>query len=230
VTLEEFGQVAPASASLTLVTNAVAGKTFLKDNVDCRCGAAVLSSASICWPLNLVCVRFVRCDFNRGSGNTRTMRRATKRFLRQLKPKQIFKENGLNEFRLGWRGVLCVMACTAIFSFLFDSLGHFELVLPVIFSSGVIAIAVAFRWQLRHHLWFWAVVAITVALHALVIVYQSWTTTWVPAAVLAGYMTVDLYVILVVISIVRKLEGYESDAEGPELPLKTHHRSSDQRS
>ena len=35
--------VAPASASLTLVTNAIAGKIFLKENVDrCRWTAAVL--------------------------------------------------------------------------------------------------------------------------------------------------------------------------------------------
>jgi drug/metabolite transporter (DMT)-like permease len=34
--------VAPASASLTLVTNAVAGKIFLKENVDRRWTAAVL--------------------------------------------------------------------------------------------------------------------------------------------------------------------------------------------
>jgi drug/metabolite transporter (DMT)-like permease len=32
--------VAPASASLTLVTNAIAGKIFLKENVDRRRGAA----------------------------------------------------------------------------------------------------------------------------------------------------------------------------------------------
>ncbi len=34
--------VAPASASLTLVTNAVAGKIFLKENVDRRRGAAAV--------------------------------------------------------------------------------------------------------------------------------------------------------------------------------------------
>src|SRR5215813_13169350 len=101
------------------------------------------------------------------------MRRTTKRFLRQLTPKQIAQENGLNRFRLPWWGVLCVMAVTLIAAALFASFGHYELTRPVLFSTGVIAIAVAFRWQLRHHLWFWVVVAITVALHALVIVYQS---------------------------------------------------------
>ena len=117
-----------------------------------------------------------------------------------------------------------------MFCLLFEWFGHFELAQPVMLSTGVVAIAVAFRWQLRHHLWFWGVVAITVALHALAIVYQSWTTRWIPAVVLTGYMTVDLYVILVVISIVRKLKGDESDSEAQELPLKIHHRSSDQRS
>jgi hypothetical protein len=109
---------------------------------------------------------------------------------------------------------------------LFDWFGHFELARPVLFSTGVIAIAVAFRWQLRHHLWFWAVVAITVGLHAWALVSQSWTTRWIPAAVWAGYMTIDLYVILVVISIVRTVEGDESESEA--LPLKTHHGSSEQ--
>jgi len=156
------------------------------------------------------------------------MRPATKRFLRQLKPKQIFKENGLNKFRLPWWGLLCVMAGAAILAFLLDSFGHLELVRPVGFSTAMIAIAVAFRWQLRHHLWFWGVVVITVVLHALVIVYQTVSTSWVPAFVLSGYATIDLYVILVVISIVRKFEGDESDAEAQVLPSKAHHRSSDQ--
>jgi hypothetical protein len=167
----------------------------------------------------------VQSDFNRENA---TLRPATKRFLRQLKPKQIFKENGLNKFRLPWWGLLCGMAGTVILAFLFDSFGHFELVRPVAVSTAMIAIAVAFRWQLRHHLWFWVVVVITVVLHVLVIVYQSWSTSWVPAAVLAGYGTIDLYVILVVISIVRKFEGDESDATVQDLPSKAHHRPSDQ--
>jgi hypothetical protein len=167
----------------------------------------------------------VQSDFNR---ENETLRPATKRFLRQLKPKQIFKENGLNKFRLPWWGVLCVMAYTLIVATLLIWLGHFELTLPVTFTTAIIAAAVAFRWQLRHHLWFWGVVAITVVLHALGIVYQSWTTRWIPAAVSAGYATIDLYVILVVISIVRKFEGDESDATVQGLPLKNHHRSSDQ--
>jgi hypothetical protein len=157
------------------------------------------------------------------------MRRATKEFLRQLTPKQILKENGLNKFRLRWRGLLCVMAGSLLFCFLFDYFGHFELARPVMFSTAIISIAVAFRWQLRHHLWFWVVVAITAALHVLGIANWSWTTRWVPAAVSAGYMTIDLYVILVVISVVRKFEGDEPDSGQAEPVLRAHRKNSDQR-
>jgi len=153
------------------------------------------------------------------------MRRATKSFLRQLAPKQIFKENRLNQFRLPRWGVLCGIAGSLSFCFLFDYFGHFELVRPVMFSTAIIAIAIAFRWQLRHHLWFWGVVAVTVALHVLVIFHHSWTTRWIPAVVSAGYMTADLYVILVVISVVRKFEGDEPDSE-EDAPLEKADRRS----
>jgi hypothetical protein len=155
------------------------------------------------------------------------MRRTTKRFLRQLTPKQIFKENGLNKFRLSGRGMLGVFAGSLILGLFFLYFGHFELARPVMFSTGIIAIAIAFRWQLRHHLWFWATVVMTIALHAFAIFYQTWTTRWVPAAVSTGYMTIDLYVILVVFSVVRKIEGDEPDP-AEKLEPKAHKRSSDQ--
>jgi hypothetical protein len=43
----------------------------------------------------------------------------------------------------------------------------------------------------------------------------------------AGYMTVDLYVILVVISVVRKFEGDESELSDDARPLNTRRRSPD---
>src|SRR5215831_4356806 len=60
-----------------------------------------------------------------------------------------------------------------VFCLLLDEFGHFELARPAILSTSVVAVAVAFRWQLRRHLWFWGVVAITVAGHALVIVLSK---------------------------------------------------------
>jgi hypothetical protein len=57
--------------------------------------------------------------------------------------------------------------------------------------------------------------------------YQTWTTKWIPAAVMTGYGVIDAYLILVVISVVRKCEGDDPPYEG-EPALKAHRQSSDQ--
>ena len=51
--------VAPASASLTLVTNAIAGKIFLKENVDAAAGPRPcwFASGFICWRIENAAVR-----------------------------------------------------------------------------------------------------------------------------------------------------------------------------
>jgi hypothetical protein len=156
------------------------------------------------------------------------MRRATKSFLHQLMPKQIIKENGLDKFRLHWRGMLGVMACTLIICLVSDYFGRFELARPAWFSAMVLCVAIAFRWQLRRYAWFWIAIAFFIAIHVVVIVSLTWSTKWFPAAALAGLGSIDLYLMLVIVSIVRKFMSIEPPIQEKHSSAKAHHKSSNQ--
>jgi hypothetical protein len=68
----------------------------------------------------------------------------------------------------------------------------------------MVAIAIALRWKLRWHLWFWITMTFLAALHLPLIVFVSWTTKWIPAFVIAPFGIADLYAMLWVLSVVGK--------------------------
>lgn len=82
--------------------------------------------------------------------------------------------------RLPWWGVLCVIAAALPILLLFDHFGKLALARPTLYSAAVIGIAIAMRWNLRRHLWFWSTMAAIAALHIPLILYVPWTTKSVP--------------------------------------------------
>ena len=106
--------------------------------------------------------------------------------------------------RLPWWGVVCVIIGAIPIAWLFDRIGRFELALPTLDSVGVLGIAIAMKWQLRRHVWFWATMTVFAALHGLLILFVPWTTKWVPASVCAGIATVDLYAMLAILFVAGK--------------------------
>jgi hypothetical protein len=85
---------------------------------------------------------------------------------------------------------------------LFVYFGRFDLARPTLTLTAIVAIAIAMRWKLRRHVWFWGTMAILTALHVPLILFVPWTTKWVPAFVIIPIGLADLYVMLWVLSVV----------------------------
>jgi hypothetical protein len=126
--------------------------------------------------------------------------------------KVITKED--RQMRLPWWGVLCVMIGSLPLYLLFVYFGRFDLARPTLVSLAMVAIAVAMRWKLRRHAWFWGTMVILGALHLPLILFVPWTTRWIPAFVIIPIGIADLYVMLWVVSVVGKFMGGPKTSEG----------------
>lgn len=117
------------------------------------------------------------------------------------------------KLRLPWWGVLCWMAACALFVWLLDHFGKFDLARPVLYSIGMLAVTVAIKRKLRCHVWFWGTVIIFVLLHLLLILFVPWTSNWIPAVVVIPFAIVDLYAMLAVVALVGRFFERNSASE-----------------
>jgi hypothetical protein len=108
------------------------------------------------------------------------------------------------QMRLPWWGVLCWMIGCAPIVWLFDHLGRFDLARPALYSIGVLGVAIAIKWKLRRHLWFWITMTVIAALHVPLILFVPWTTKWVPAIMIIPIGLADFYAMLAILSVVGK--------------------------
>ncbi len=129
--------------------------------------------------------------------------------------KVITKED--RHMRLPWWGVLCVMIGSLPLYLLFEYFGRFDLARPTLISVAMVAIAIAMRWKLRRHAWFWGTMVILAALHVPLILFVPWTTRWIPAFVIIPIGIADLYVMLWVLSVVGKFMEGPNAPEGPSI-------------
>ncbi|MGA8273433.1 MAG: hypothetical protein WB919_17855 [Candidatus Sulfotelmatobacter sp.] len=110
--------------------------------------------------------------------------------------------------RLPWWGVLCVIFGTIPLALLFVYFGRYDLARPSLISAAMVAIAIALRWKLRRHVWFWITMGFLAALHLPLILFVPWTTRWIPAVVIVPFGIADLYAMLWILSFVGKfMEG-----------------------
>jgi hypothetical protein len=79
---------------------------------------------------------------------------------------------------------------------------------------GMLVFAVAVKWKLRRHAWFWGTMALLAALHVPLILFVPWTTKWVPALAIAAIDSADFCVILAILSVVGKFMGGPEASEG----------------
>jgi hypothetical protein len=115
------------------------------------------------------------------------------------------------KLRLPWWALLCLGSSGLLLSWLFDHLGRFELVLPTLNSTVVLAFAAAVKRRLRRRPWFWGTMAMFAALHVLLILFFPWSAHRVPALMIAAIDSADLIVMLTIISVVgRFMEGRPS--------------------
>ncbi len=108
------------------------------------------------------------------------------------------------QMRLPRWGVLCVIVGSIPIAWLFDHFGRFDLARPALCTIGMLGIAIAIKWKLRRHLWFWVTMTVIVALHAALILLVPWGTKWVPAIVIIPIGIADLYAILAILSTIGK--------------------------
>jgi hypothetical protein len=111
------------------------------------------------------------------------------------------------QLRLPWWGMLCWMIGCALGAWLFDHLGRLDLALPTLNGTAVLGFAIAVKWKLRRHAWFWLTMTAIAALHVPLLMFVPWTTKWVPALVIAAIDSVDFCAILAILIAVGKLAG-----------------------
>src|SRR5512138_899690 len=117
------------------------------------------------------------------------------------------------QMRLPWWGVLCVIFGSMPLILLFYYFGKPALALPTLGSAGIVTMAIAMRWQLRRHVWFWLIICIFAAIHVTLILVVPWTTEWVPAVVITPIGVADLYLMLAILSVARKFAEASKTSE-----------------
>ena len=117
------------------------------------------------------------------------------------------------KMRLPWWGVVCVIFGSILLGLVFVHFGKLALARPTLDSVAMVSIAIAMRWQLRRHAWFWITMTLIVALHVPLILFVPWTTKWVPAIVIIPIGIADLYAMLAILSVVGK---FVERAGGPD--------------
>src|SRR5215470_17649301 len=108
------------------------------------------------------------------------------------------------QMRLPWWGVLCMIVGSLPIIWMFDHFGRFDLARPTLYAIAMLGVAIAIKWQLRRHVWFWITMAVIVTLHVLLILFVPWPTKWIPAVVIIPIGIVDLYAMLAILSVVGK--------------------------
>ena len=109
-----------------------------------------------------------------------------------------------NPITLPWWGMLCVIFGSALVAWQFDRIGRFDLARPTLYSIAMLGVAIAVRWQLRRHGWFWITMTVIAALHVTLILSIPWSTKWVPAFVAVPFGLADLYAMLAVLAVIGK--------------------------
>jgi hypothetical protein len=111
--------------------------------------------------------------------------------------------------RLPWWGTVWHGGALPVL-ILFDHFGKLALARPTLASAAIVTIAIALRWKLRWHAWFWGTMISIAALHVRLILFVPWTTKWVQVFVIIPIGSGDLYLILWILAIVGKLRATRS--------------------
>jgi hypothetical protein len=98
--------------------------------------------------------------------------------------------------------------------FFFIYLGKAELGFTVCIALAMSMIAVRFRWKLRKHVWFWATIAVILALHIPLLFVIRWPQTNMPTIAYSLPLgIVDFLLITGGIDLVQKLFAKREDKE-----------------
>jgi len=77
-----------------------------------------------------------------------------------------------------------------------------DLALPALNGIAVLGLIIWIKWKLRRHAWFWLTLTVIVSLHAALVAFVPWTENWVPAVSIAAIDSLDVVLILSIVSVV----------------------------
>ena len=118
------------------------------------------------------------------------------------------------KLRLTGRGILAWMACCAIVMWPFYRADRLDLALPALNAIAVLGLIIFMKWKFRRRAWFWLTMTVIVLLHLALIAFVPWTDKWIPAVTTAGIDSLDLVLILSILSVVSNtLHGHEAADE-----------------
>lgn len=94
---------------------------------------------------------------------------------------------------------------------LFAVFGNVDMGLTVSIVLGAIIYAIKIRWDLRKHVWFWAVIILILALHVPLFFWVRWPQGNVPTRVYAmPFATLDFFIVIVLIDIADSIFSKDS--------------------
>jgi hypothetical protein len=117
------------------------------------------------------------------------------------------------QLALSWKSGLAIFLGALLLGLLFNYLGKQAFERPTGFSILIVIYAVAMKWELRRHIWFWTITAIFVVLHVVLILFIPWPSGWIPAIVMLPFALADLYVMRAVFDAVEKFAAGPKTAE-----------------
>ena len=114
------------------------------------------------------------------------------------------------KLRLSWLQRLMILVIGAPATFLLALYGRLELAWPLMMSIGVLWFVIWLKWDLRRSAWFWITIAAVGSIHLAIILLVPWSSSWRPAAMMAGLGALDFLLILWLILFVEKVMGKTS--------------------
>src|SRR6185437_8077570 len=89
--------------------------------------------------------------------------------------------------------------------FLFVYLGKAETGFTVVLVLGMILLAIKLQWRLRKHVWFWAIIAVVLALHVPFLFIFRWPDTKTPT--IAYSLPLGIVDFLIISGVIRLSEN-----------------------
>ncbi len=126
-------------------------------------------------------------------------------------------ERPQEERRTDYTG-LKILGIVAPVFFLFVYLGKAEMGFTVVLILGMILLAIKLHWRLRNHFWFWASIAIVLALHFPLLFLIRWPDTKTPTiAYSMPFGIADFLIISGAIRLSKRLFLKDSSSDDDEL-------------
>ena len=114
------------------------------------------------------------------------------------------EQESAEEGNSGGKIFLVLVAIPLLVFFLFDRTVGPEMGLTASLCSATILIAIGICWDLRDRWWFWAVIAIVVAIHAPLVLFVRWPHQWIPGLALAPIGFADCIIVVKFVRFVQK--------------------------